>query len=86
MLIPTRIVRELGSIDYSNFTLPMFTIYRHPRDFPGYFVVRLFDMDRPTAITFLATTEDQAVMAIPQGFVRLERNPADDPVIVATYV
>lgn len=82
----SHIVPDLSAIDYRCFALPMFTLYAHPSDFPGHFVLRLFDIDQPTDIVFLADTEDQAVMAVPEGFVRLNRNPADDPVIVATYI
>lgn len=66
--------------------LPMFTIYKHPKDFPDNYVVRLFDMDKPTSYVMLAQSEEHAISLIPPEFVRLERNQEDDASIVATYI
>lgn len=65
--------------------LEMFVVYAGPRDFPNYFVVRRWQMDRPTEDYVLAKTLDEARRKIPLGLVCLTRQPSDDPKIVETW-
>lgn len=71
-------------------TLRMWTIYQSPRDYPGRFVVRGYNIgheavaDRtPTAIT---DTLDAARRHVPVGLFRMDRAPEDDPTIVETWL
>ncbi len=68
-------------------TLPVITVYNSPTDYPGKYVARVFDVDKPTTLAAVADTYEGLLEAIPTGnMVRLERNPQDDPVIVETWV
>ena len=69
-----------------------YTIYDHPLDFPDHFVVRAWlivsGMLEPQATDehYLCDTLDKAREAIPEGFVRIQRDFGDDPKIVETWV
>lgn len=82
----TILVADWSAPGYIAPFLPVFTIYRHPSDFPEHYVVRMFDMDKPTPYAMLADSEEAAVAKVPRGLVRLERLPADDANIVCVYV
>lgn len=72
--------------------LPMWTIYKHPDDYPGCYVVRrshatsagtVVHDEQPWAVVpFLAA----ARAAIPADRVRIERDPSDAPQIVETWL
>lgn len=71
--------------------LRMWTVYKHPRDYPKSFVARLFEVDadgvRPTPnIVIAATLERLQDEMMEMGLVKLMRNPNDDPVIVETWL
>lgn len=69
-----------------------YCIYQYPDDYPGLFVVRQyivekgvghFPVTRPHAVT---RTLSEARSAIPDGTVRLERTPFDEPAVVEVWV
>ncbi len=65
--------------------LPIWTIYDSPSDYPGKVVVRLFMNDTPTKTGYVADSLATARAFIPQGLVRMERHPEDDPTILETW-
>lgn len=69
---------------------PVFTVYYNPQDFPGKYVVRLFDGDKPMRLLTVKDTLEEARAAIPQepplGFIRFERSPEDAKAIVETWL
>jgi hypothetical protein len=65
---------------------PVFIIYSNPLDFPGKFVVRLFDADQPTDQHFVVDTLEQAQNAIPFGMTRFRRMAQDERQIVETWL
>ena len=71
--------------------LEMWTLYDHPRDHPGKFVARKFDVgegiSQATGETLLADTL-QALRAemLARGLVCLSRDPNHDPVIIETWI
>lgn len=67
-------------------TLPMWVIYERPRDFPNSFVVRLWDMDRPTAQFCVGPSLDVVRDLIPPGATQLSRHPMDEPQIVEVWL
>lgn len=85
-LIPTTIVENLEDVDFSGLKFPFFVLYDHPSDFPDKIVVRVFDMDMPTNCVAVFNTLQEARAAMPEQFIRLARDPADDPVIIESYV
>jgi hypothetical protein len=74
---------------------PMFsyTIYRRPRDYPRYFVVRASWITRggplasPACELYDTLDAARAALSVAHpGAVVLERDPCDDPVIVETWL
>lgn len=65
---------------------PTFTVFYNPKDFPGKYVVRLFDGKAPTRLLSVKDTLEEARKTIPPMFLRTDRHPADDPVIVETWL
>lgn len=63
-----------------------FTIFHNPKDFPGKFVVRLFDGKTPTRLLTVKDTLEEARKTIPPMFFRVDRSQNDDPVIVETWL
>lgn len=67
--------------------VPLITVYRNPRDFPGKWVARLFDLNRPTPIMAIADSHGELLKALPpSGMVRMPRRPDDDPVIEEVWM
>ena len=66
--------------------MPIITIFKSPADYPGKYVARVFDVDKPTTLAAVADTYEELQQAIPAGMVRLERNEKDDPVILETWI
>lgn len=70
--------------------LEMWTIYRHPKDYPLHFVVRKHVVDgagsRPTPDFSLHGTLDEARGAIPPYRYNLGRYAEDEPQIVETWI
>ncbi len=69
---------------------PIFTVYFNPTDFPGKYVVRLFDGDKPLRLITVNDTLEKARETIPQGppfgFRKVDRSPKDNIVIVETWL
>ena len=69
---------------------PSFTIYHNTKDFPGKYVVRLWDGDQPMRLASVKDTLEAARATIPMDcpapFTRIERTAEDDPVIVETWL
>lgn len=68
-------------------TLSLWTIYDHPRDFPNNYVARRFELEQPTSDVILSSDlESLRAELMARGLVCLTRNPADDPVILETWL
>jgi hypothetical protein len=71
--------------------LPMWAIYRRPRDYPDGYVARLWLIRRrtevplPTNVIVTAPTLAGVRAKLPPGLVCLPRQPGDDPKIVETW-
>lgn len=85
-LPPTTVLPDFEDVDFSGLSIPIFTIYNNTADFPGKFVVRLWDLDVPTPYVCLFATIADARKSVPESFIMLARHPSDDPVIVETWV
>jgi len=66
--------------------LEIWTIYDSPIDLPGRFVARKWVLDRPTDKLLQDRTLEGLREKLPQGLVRLDRSPQDDPKIIETWV
>jgi hypothetical protein len=73
-------------------TLAMWTVYKHPSDYPDKFVARRFDVDadgpKPSASIIIMDDLEvlRDVLAFQLHLVCLARNEEDDPVIVETWL
>lgn len=67
--------------------LPMWVVYDHPRDWPNWYVARLFIGEAPQDSMMAAKDLDQLRgMLEREGLYRLERMQGDDPVILETWL
>lgn len=66
--------------------ISLICVYFNPRDYPGKYVARLWDCDRPTQIMATADTLEGIRAKIPDTMVKLDRDHRDDPVIVETWI
>jgi hypothetical protein len=73
-------------------TLAMWTVYDNPKDYPGKFVARRFDVDasgpKPSASIIVAEDLEtlQDILQFEMGLVKLMRSPEDEPQIVETWL
>ncbi len=66
--------------------MPLITIYRSPKDYPGKYVARVFDLNIPTLLAVTADTLEEIRKCVPAIMHRMPRRPEDDPCIVEAYV
>lgn len=70
--------------------MPIWTVYRHPLDYPKGFVARLFvtsaGKSGPTGNAIFGDTLDEVRHALPPGLWRMRRMEGDDPKIVETWL
>lgn len=73
-------------------TMPLFVVYENPEDFPGKYVVRLWQINRsikktlPTPYCVVKDTVEEARKAIPHNLYRFGRDSCDDPVVIETWI
>lgn len=87
--------RTRPPLDSPDTTLCMWTVYRHPADYPDAWVVRRWRVRgerKPAAAEpdakpwAVARSLEDARQTIPKGLVCLNRTPEDDPVVVETWL
>ncbi|BDC78315.1 hypothetical protein MRCP2_p0500 (plasmid) [Aquipseudomonas alcaligenes] len=66
--------------------LSLWAVYSSPADFPGQFVARRWQDNQPTSDLIAAEDLEELRRQLPPGLYRLARHPADDPVLVETWV
>lgn len=67
-------------------TFPIISVYSSPKDYPGKFIARLWDVTVPTQIVAIADSLEEIRKAKPAEMVIMGRQPKDDPVIVETWI
>jgi hypothetical protein len=73
-------------------TLPMWTVYDHPRDYPDKFVARRFDVDatgaKPSASIIIAPDLEtlRNILEFQLHLTPLPREACDEPQIVETWI
>lgn len=82
---------DMESMDLSQFALPMAVIYKSPADFPGKYVIRIWEtLPAPKAsnyISVLKSYEDCITELSAAGFlVKISRTEIDDPCILETWL
>lgn len=78
-------LNQPGELDLSG-ELDLYVIYDHPRDYPGEFVVRGWELEKPRELLGSANTLEGARKLLPPGLVNLGRYEQDDPFIVEVWV
>ena len=67
--------------------VPVIVVYKSPKDYPGKYAARLFDLDAPTRLVFVADTYVELIDRLPvQQMTRMARHPSDDPAIVEVWM
>lgn len=75
-----------GTPWHEKLKFPTFCVYNSPLDFPGKYIVRLFDVSAPTSLIAMRDTLEEARATIPNGYFRMLRVPKDAPSIVETWL
>jgi hypothetical protein len=65
----------------------IYTVYERPKDYPEEFVIRCFRGEVPDPEPFARGRNlDEVRAQLPEGLVRLDAMPGDDPVILETWL
>jgi len=82
--------KVVKSFDMSNLMkitrLPLICVYNSPSAYPGKYVARLWDVDKPTNMVAVAESLEEIREAKPPEMMIMDRMPNDDPVIVETWI
>lgn len=85
-IVKTIIVESFANVDFSKLFMPVIVVYENPKDYPGRFVARLFDLDKPTRVAVVKETLDEVRKAIPRSMVSIVRSKFDDPAIFEIWI
>lgn len=87
-MIGDKITARLEDIDFSGMTLPMWTVYDHPKDYPDKIVARLWEgaLNLPTNAVILFDSLEAVRALFEPRYARLTRSPGDDAKIMETYL
>lgn len=67
--------------------VPIIAVYDNPKDYPGKFVARLWDIrNKPTRYIVLRDSLNDLRQTIPKTLQRLPPTQLDDPILVETYL
>ena len=66
--------------------LTLWTIYKHPLDYPDKFVARKFILDKPTEEKLIGNSLQEVREMLPGGLTCFERNTNDVLSIVETWL
>lgn len=83
-----RKVDSASQMNLERLKLPLIAIYQNPDDYPGYYIARLFDIDRPTNVVMMKKelAELQKDIREHTGLVWIKRSPNDVPALVGTWI
>ena len=70
--------------------LHIWTVYEHPRDFPHSYVARRFDVGPAGAVStgdlVVAPDLESIRQQLPEGVVRMDRSPTNDPHVLESWL
>ena len=82
-----KLVKDFYSVDFSDLSMPLITIFFNPKDVPGKYVARVFDLNKPTdMMTIKDTLEDIRETIPPQFANRIPRTPEDHESVVEVWL
>jgi hypothetical protein len=82
----SRIIKEFTQDILSKFFLPIITIYENPKDHPGKFVARVWDLTSPTEFIIIEDSYKEMLKHKPQNMVIMLRDLKDDPIIRESWI
>ena len=86
--IPDVLVQTSHQIGFSRLQMPIIAVYKDQKDYPGYYVARVFDVNRTTNIIMAKKDflELQRDIGKHTGMIWLHRTPQDDPALMGTWI
>ena len=67
--------------------VPIIAVYKHPKDYPGKYVARLWDVNKKATNYIIVKPSLEMVQSnIPPGMVRPPPFVEDDPILIETWV
>jgi hypothetical protein len=83
-------LRQSDSVEYAPCST-IWTIYRHPNDYPGQWVLRAHDIlpgigVRAQSFCLVAKTLDEIRAKVPPGTWRIGREANDNPVVYESWI
>lgn len=81
-------VASTYEVDFTGLKLPIIAVYQSPRDYPGCYVARVFDVDKPTNVIITRDNlEDlQQDIAEHTGMVFIPRSMEDGQQVIGTWI
>lgn len=64
----------------------LWTVYDSPEDYPGLYVARRFELDKPTSDVLVSNSLDVLRALLPPFLHRIPRSAGDVPCIVETWI
>ena len=86
--MPDKQVESAYQIDFREMKFPIIAVYQNPEDYPGMYVARVWEVDRPTNVVIVKKDSDglQQDIATHTGMAWLPRSPKDHKVLVGTWI
>ncbi|MDO4275894.1 MAG: hypothetical protein Q4D16_19680 [Eubacteriales bacterium] len=83
-----KIVEEITQVDCTKIEVPMYAVYYNTFDYPGKYVARLYDVDKPTNIVIIKDTIEEMQEYFDQKtpFIYFRRGAGDVPELVGVWV
>lgn len=82
------IVNSMQEVDFSELLIPMIAVYDNPKDYPGSYVARVYDIDIPTNVVMVKSAlqeiEEDIKTHIGKEFFR--RGKEDDETLVGVWM
>lgn len=81
-------VQSIQEVDFSTLKMPMLAVYKNPDDFPGYYVARVYDMEKPTDTVMVKRSLAEIEMDIRKhtGMAFLPRTKEDVASLVGVWM
>lgn len=81
-------IESFKEVDWSGMEFPIIAVYKHPLDYPQYYVARIFDVDKPTD-TFMLKNTLHEIEADISEYTRMDFIPRcawDVPALIGTWL
>lgn len=81
-------VESICEIDFSGLRVPFIAVYKDPKEYPGKYVARVYDADKPTNVVMVKETYEEIVAEMQKdtGMVYIPPGAEDDPCLMGAWV